>query len=217
MDPIGWFIDFVLHLDTHLDQLVQQYGAWAYAALFAIVFLETGIVIFPFLPGDSLIFAASALAASMGSFDVLALLLIFVAAAIIGDTVNYWIGHATGPRIFRQADTKLFKKKYLDQAHAFYERHGGKTIFLARFIPVLRTFAPYVAGAGRMDYRKFIAYNVAGAMAWVSLFVGTGYYFGNLDVVKDNFTLLIIAIILISFVPLIAAWLWERRKGASKL
>jgi membrane-associated protein len=197
--------------------MVQQYGPWAYAALFAIVFLETGIVVFPFLPGDSLIFAAAALAASMGSFDVLALFFVFVTAAIIGDTVNYWIGHATGPRIFKQEETKLFKKKYLDQAHAFYERHGGKTIFLARFIPVLRTFAPYVAGAGTMDYRRFIVWNVVGALAWVAAFLGAGYYFGNLGVVKDNFTLLIVAIILISFVPLVAAWLWERRKGASKI
>jgi membrane-associated protein len=212
MNPISWLIEFILHLDSNLTYMIDQYGPWVYAILFLVVFCETGLVVFPFLPGDSLIFAAGALAVAYGSFNVWALYIIFVSAAIIGDTVNYWMGHYVGPKVFRQESSRLFKKKYLDDAHAFYLKHGSKTIFLARFIPIIRTFAPFVAGVGSMEYRKFIIYNIVGAFAWVSIFLGLGYMFGDLPAVKENITFLFIAIIIISFVPLVLGWLWERRK-----
>ena len=212
MNPVSWLIEFILHLDSNLTYMIDQYGTWVYVILFIVVFCETGLVAAPFLPGDSLIFAAGALAIAYGSFNIWALFIVFVSAAIIGDTVNYWIGHYIGPKVFRQESSKLFKKKYLDDAHLFYDKHGSKTIFLARFIPIIRTFAPFVAGVGRMDYRKFIIYNVVGAFVWVSLFLGLGYMFGDLPIVKDNITFLFIAIIIISFVPLVLMWLWERRK-----
>jgi len=214
MDPISWLIEFILHLDTMLPDMIDQYGPWVYAILFIIVFCETGLVVTPFLPGDSLIFAAGALAVAYGSFNIWALLIIFASAAIIGDTVNYWLGHYIGPKVFKQEDSRLFKKKYLEEAHAFYEKHGAKTIVLARFVPIIRTFAPFVAGVGEMNYRKFIIYNVVGAIAWVSIFLGLGYMFGDLQIVKDNISLVFVAIILISFMPLVASWLWERRKKA---
>jgi len=216
MDPISWLIQFILHLDSNLDCMIGQYGIWVYAMIFLVVFCETGLVVFPFLPGDSLIFAAAALAASLGSFDLWLLFVVFVSAAILGDTVNYWIGNFVGPKVFKQEKSRLFKKKYLDQAHAFYQKHGGKTIFFGRFIPIIRTFAPFVAGVGEMNYRKFIVYNVLGALAWVSLFIGLGWWFGNLTIVKDNFGLILILMILISFVPLVAAWLWDRRNSRAK-
>lgn len=215
MNPISWLIDFILHLDSNLTNMIDQYGPWIYVILFAVVFCETGLVAFPFLPGDSLIFAAGALAIAYGSFNIWLLFIVFVSAAIIGDTVNYWIGHYLGPKVFRQENSKLFKKKYLDQAHEFYNTHGSKTIFLARFIPIIRTFAPFVAGVGRMEYRKFIVYNIVGAFVWVSLFLGLGYLFGDLPVVKDNITFLFIAIILVSFIPLVLMWLWEKKKKQS--
>lgn len=212
MDPISWLIEFILHLDSNLTYMIDQYGVWVYAILFVVVFCETGLVVTFFLPGDSLIFAAAAMAVAYGSFNIWLLFAVFVSAAILGDTVNYWIGHYIGPRIFIKDDSWLLKKKYLDQAHEFYTKHGGKTIVLARFIPILRTFAPFVAGVGEMNYRKFIVYNVVGGFAWVSMFLGLGYAFGNLPIVKDNFTLLLVVIILVSFVPLVLSWLWERRK-----
>ena len=215
---ILWLVDFIVNLGDHLSALVSQYGLLTYAILFFIVFLETGFVVFPFLPGDSLIFAAATLAAmNPQALDPFVLLAIFIVAAVLGDTVNYWIGWYTGPRIFRGEKVRFLRKEYLDRAKAFYDRHGGKTIFLARFMPVIRTFAPFVAGMGAMNYRRFIVYNVLGAVAWVSLFMGMGYWFGNLDFVQHNFTLVLLAIIIISFVPGILAYLWERyRKKPSK-
>ena len=204
-----WLVEFIVNLGDHLKDLISQYGLLTYAILFAIVFLETGIVVFPFLPGDSLIFAAGALAA-MGSMDPLVLLVVFAAAAVLGDTANYWIGWYTGPRIFRGENVRFLKKEYLDRARTFYDRHGGKTIFIARFIPIIRTFAPFVAGMGVMNYRRFIAYNVLGGVAWVSLFMSLGYWFGNLDIVKSNFALVLLAIIIISFIPGIIGYLYER-------
>ena len=212
MDPISWLLDFILHLDSMLPELIDQYGPWVYAILFVVVFCETGLVFFPFLPGDSLIFATAALAVAYNSFNIWLLFIVFVSAAIIGDTVNYWLGHYIGPRVFKQEDSRLFKKKYLDDAHSFYNKHGSKTIFLARFVPIIRTFAPFVAGVGEMNYRKFIVYNVVGALAWVSVFLGLGYIFGDLPIVKENITLLFIAIILISFVPLVLGLIGERRR-----
>jgi membrane-associated protein len=217
MNPISWLIEFILHLDSNLNYMIDQYGPWVYAILFAVVFCETGLVIFPFLPGDSLIFAAAAMSVVYGSFNIWFLFILFVSAAILGDTVNYWLGQYLGPKVFKQENSRIFKKKYLDMAHDFYEKHGGKTIVLARFIPVIRTFAPFVAGTGEMNYRKFISYNVVGAFAWVSIFLGLGYLFGDLPAVRNNFTLLLVAIILVSFVPLLITWFWGRYKKSKSV
>lgn len=200
MEFINQVIDFVLHLDTHLGHLIQQYHNWIYAILFTIIFCETGLVVTPFLPGDSLLFAAGAFAAA-GSLKLAWLLLLLAAAAILGDTANYWIGHYVGPKVFHKEKTRFFKKKYLERTHAFYEKYGGQTIIIARFVPIIRTFAPFVAGIGRMTYWRFISFNVIGGLAWVALFVLAGYFFGNLPFVKKNFSLVIMAIILISLVP----------------
>lgn len=200
MELIHQAIDIVLHLDKHLVGLIHDYGIWTYGILFLIVFCETGLVVTPFLPGDSLLFAAGALSAS-GALDVHLIFLLLAIAAIAGDTVNYWLGHYIGPKVFQQPDSRFFKKEYLDRTHRFYEKHGGKTIILARFIPIIRTFAPFVAGIGEMNYAKFISYNVIGGLAWVFLFVYGGYFFGNIPIVKQNFTLVILAIIVISVLP----------------
>lgn len=194
------FIDLFLHLDRHLTELVAQYGTWTYAILFLIVFAETGFVLTPFLPGDSLLFAAGAIAA-LGPLDPWFLGLLLIAAAIIGDTVNYLVGKWVGPKAF-SGDVKWLRKDYMDRTHAFFERHGGKTIILARFVPIVRTFAPFVAGVGTMTYRRFLAYNVVGAVLWVTLFVGAGYFFGNLPQVKKNFSLVILGIIVLSVLPI---------------
>ncbi len=196
---VKWFVDFILHMDKHLDAIVRSMGLWSYALLFGVIFIETGIVIFPFLPGDSLLFAAGSLAA-LGSLNVWALFCLLALAAIIGDTANYWIGHYIGPRVFSE-NVRFLKREYLDRTHAFYEKHGGKTIFLARFIPIIRTFAPFVAGVGRMSYSYFITYNVVGGLVWTALFTFGGYFFGNQPFVKNNFSLVIIAIIVISVLP----------------
>jgi membrane-associated protein len=199
---ISWFVDFILHMDTHLDLIVRSMGGWSYALLFIVIFVETGIVIFPFLPGDSLLFAAGSLAA-LGSLNVWALFALLALAAIVGDTVNYWIGHYIGPRVF-STNSRFLKREYLDRTHAFYEKYGGKTIFLARFIPIIRTFAPFVAGVGRMSYGYFFTYNVVGGLVWTALFTFGGYFFGNLPFVKNNFSLVIMAIVVISVLP--AVW-----------
>jgi membrane-associated protein len=199
MQIISEFIDFLLHLDVHLNSIIQNFGIWTYLILFLIIFMETGFVITPFLPGDSLLFAAGSFA-GLGSLNIFALFITLSLAAIIGDTVNYWIGHFIGPRAF-SGSIRFLKKEYLDRTHEFYERHGGKTIILARFIPIIRTFAPFVAGIGAMDYPRFFLFNVIGALLWVSLFTFGGYFFGNLQIVQDNFTIVIIAIILISVLP----------------
>lgn len=211
MDFIADIIDFFLHLDKHLSELILQYKAWTYLILFVVIFCETGLVVTPFLPGDSLLFAAGSFAA-LGTMKVGWLFVILVVAAIGGDTVNYWIGHYFGPKLFQKENVRFFKKEYLDRTHAFYEKHGGKTIIIARFVPIIRTFAPFVAGIGSMSYGKFISYNVIGGVSWISLFVFGGYFFGNIPLVKKNFSLVILAIIFISLLPGIIEFARQRKK-----
>lgn len=199
MELIKELLDFVLHLDKHLNDIILQYGALTYLILFMVIFAETGLVFTPFLPGDSLLFAAGTFAAQ-GSFNINILFLILAAAAITGDTVNYWIGHYFGNKLFEK-NSGFLKKEYLDRTHLFYEKYGGKTIILARFVPIVRTFAPFVAGIGSMTYPKFISFNVIGGAIWCALFVYGGFYFGNLAFVKNNFSLVIITIIFISILP----------------
>ena len=203
----GW--DLIVHLDRHLAALLQQYGAWVYVLLFAIIFCETGLVVTPFLPGDSLLFIAGALAAG-GGIDVHVLALVLVAAAVLGNTVNYSVGRFIGPKVFQWEDSRFFNKRALERAHAFYEKHGGKTIIITRFVPVLRTFAPFVAGIARMTYLNFTAYNVAGALAWVLLLLYAGYWFGNVSFVKENLTWVILGIIAVSLLPLAFEYLRHR-------
>ena len=193
-------LDFILNLDDHLDAALRQYGALTYVLMFGIVFAETGFVITPFLPGDSLLFAAGALAAR-GGLDPWLLVMILAAAAILGDTVNYWIGAMVGPRVLRGERNRWLRRDHLERTHRFYETYGGITVILARFLPIFRTFVPFVAGIGRMTYRRFLFYNVAGGIAWVAVFVSGGLLFGNLPVVQKNFTLVILAIIFISVLP----------------
>lgn len=201
MELIKNIIDFVLHIDKNLVILAASYGGWIYGILFVVLFAETGLVVTPFLPGDSLLFAAGALAA-MGSLHIGWLWILMAVAAFLGDTVNYWIGHFIGPRAFTMK-SGLLKKEYLDKAQAFYDKHGGKAIILARFVPIVRTFAPFVAGVGKMHYGSFISYNLIGGLLWVSLFLGTGYFFGNIPFVKENFELVAVGIILVSVVPIV--------------
>jgi membrane-associated protein len=208
LEFIEQFIDFVLHIDVHLNELILTYGAWTYAILFLIIFSETGFVVTPFLPGDSLLFAAGAFAAA-GSLSSPWLIVVLSAAAIVGNIVNYWIGYLVGPGIF-QKKVRFLNKEYLERTHKFYEKHGGKTIVIARFIPIIRTFAPFVAGIGYMTYGRFMFYNVVAGIAWVAFFVLGGYYFGNIPVVKSNFTLVIIAIIVISTIPAVVEFLRHR-------
>ncbi len=198
---VSQLLDFVLHLDTRLGGIILAYGTWTYALLFAIIFCETGLVVLPFLPGDSLLFAAGAFAAQ-GALSAAMLFVLLAVAAILGDTLNYWIGYHTGPHVFREK-SQWFKKEYLDRTRAFFAKHGKKTIILARFVPVIRTFAPFVAGIGRMAYPAFFLYNVIGGIIWVALFTFGGYFFGALPFVKEHFSLMLIAIIVLSFVPLI--------------
>lgn len=212
MELLKSAIDFFLHLDRHLAEIIAQYGTWTYAILAAIVFAETGLVIMPLLPGDSLLFAAGAFAA-LGSLNPWILFFLLGLMAIVGDTVNYWVGAAVGPRAFT-GEIRWLKREYMDRTHAFFERHGGKTIILARFVPIIRTFAPFVAGVGTMSYPRFLAYNVIGGVLWVGLFVWAGYFFGNLPVVRDNFSVVILVIIGISVLPIIAGIVRERRRSA---
>lgn len=209
MDLVHTVIDLFLHLDRHLGELISQYGIWTHLILFLVVFCETGLVVTPFLPGDSLLFAAGTFAA-LGALDLWLIVVLLIAAAIIGDTVNYWIGAYIGPRAFR-GDIRFLRKEYLDRTHAFYAKHGGKTIILARFVPIIRTFAPFVAGVGAMSYPTFITYNIVGAILWVGMFVLGGYFFGNIAVVRENFTLVILAIIAISVLPIAFEALRARR------
>ena len=207
----GW--DLLVHLDRHLAVLLQQYGAWVYLLLFVIIFCETGLVVTPFLPGDSLLFIAGTLAAG-GGIDVHLLALLLVAAAALGNTVNYSIGRFIGPRVFHWEESRFFSRRALDRAHAFYERHGGKTIVITRFVPILRTFAPFVAGIARMTYLSFTAYNLAGALAWVLSLLYAGYWFGNVPVVKENLTIVIVGIVVLSVTPLGFEYLRQRLKRA---
>jgi membrane-associated protein len=210
MNFIVNIIDFILHLDKYLGQIIQDYGTWTYLLMFIVIFMETGFVITPFLPGDSLIFAAGAFA-GLGYLHLGVLFAVLALAAIAGDTANYWIGHYIGPRAF-SGSIRFLKKEYIDRTHAFYEKHGGKTIIIARFIPIIRTFAPFVAGVGAMTYPKFIAYNVIGGLAWVALFSFGGYFFGNLPIVQQNFTFVIMAIIIISVLPAIIEFIKSRQQ-----
>lgn len=211
MESINYFIDLFLHLDKHLNDLIVIYGMWSYAVLFLIIFAETGLVFTPFLPGDSLLFAAGALAAT-GAFNLPLLFVLLVVAAILGDTVNYWVGDYFGLKLFKKENARFLKKEYLDRTHKFYEKHGGKTIIIARFVPIVRTFAPFVAGVGSMTYFKFISYNVIGGIVWVAIFVFGGYFFGNLPFVKSNFSVVIIAIILISILPGVVEYFRNSRR-----
>jgi len=206
-------VDIVLHLDRHLQWLVSTYGAWIYAILFLVIFCETGLVVTPFLPGDSLLFAAGTVAA-VGGLDVHLLVVLLIVAAILGDSVNYAFGHYLGPRVFHYEDSFWLNRRHLDRAHAFYERHGGKTIVIARFVPIIRTYAPFVAGIGAMSYRRFLAYNVGGAVLWVVSLAYAGYYFGNLPVVKENLTLVLIGIIVLSVMPMVLEYLRHRFRGS---
>lgn len=215
MTSIMDLINFILHISDYLKDLIQQFGAWTYLILFTIIFCETGLVVFPYLPGDSLIFAAGALAA-IGLFNPWALFVVFVAAAMIGDNLNYWIGHMVGPKIFKQEKSRLFSKKHLDSAHKFYQKHGGKTIVIARFIPIIRTFAPFVAGVGAMKYRKFVVFEMIGTFSWVSLMLSLGFVFGNIPYVKDHLETVFVAIIIVSFLPLIGGILYDRLKKRSR-
>jgi membrane-associated protein len=214
MNLLLYIIDIILHMDKYLGQIIQEYGTWTYLLLFVVIFIETGLVVVPFLPGDSLLFAAGTFA-GMGYLNISILFMLLAAAAILGDTVNYWIGHTIGPRAF-SGNIRFLKKEYLDRTHAFYEKHGGKTIIIARFIPIIRTFAPFVAGVGAMTYPKFISYNVIGGVAWVALFTFGGYFFGNLTIVQENFSFVIFAIIFISVLPAIIEFIRSRLKPDQK-
>ena len=212
MELLKDFLDLFLHLDQHLHELIGQYGTWTYAILWLIVFCETGLVVTPFLPGDSLLFAAGTFA-GMGSLKPWLLFVLLTVAAILGDTVNYWIGKRIGPRAFTGA-VPFLNQAHLRKTEAFYEKHGGKTIIVARFVPIVRTFAPFVAGVGSMNYSRFLAYNVVGGVLWVGLFIFGGYLFGNIPVVRQNFGLVVIAIIVVSVMPVVIEWVRARREGA---
>lgn len=199
MEFIQYLVDLFLHLDKHLHEIITQYGTLTYVILFGVIFAETGLVFTPFLPGDSLLFAAGTFAA-IGSLNVHLLFLLLTIAAILGDTVNYWIGNYFGPKVFEKK-IRFLKKEHLEKTHQFYEKHGGKTIIIARFIPIIRTFAPFVAGVGAMTYSKFILFNIVGGVLWCALFVYGGYFFGNLPIVKNNFSIVIVVIIFISILP----------------
>ncbi len=194
-------IDFILHIDIHLGQIINQYGSLTYILLFVIIFIETGLVFTPFLPGDSLLFAAGAFAA-LGSFNIFFLIILFILAAVLGDTANYWIGHFFGEKIVAHPKIPI-NEKHLEETEEFFKKHGGKTIILARFVPIVRTFAPFVAGAGQMNYGKFLSYNIIGGILWVLIATLAGYFFGNISFVKDNFSLVIIGVIFISLLPIL--------------
>jgi membrane-associated protein len=214
MELVAALWDFVLHLDAHLAAFVAQHGAWVYALLFAIVFCETGLVVTPFLPGDSLLFVVGTLAAA-GGMDIRVVMALLVAAALCGDNVNYWIGRWAGPRVFRLEDSRWFNRKHLERTHAFYERYGGQAIILARFVPIVRTYVPFVAGVGTMPYLRFLSFSVAGALAWVLSLCLAGYWFGNIPAVKENLGAVILAIVVISVIPMAAALLRARRRPAA--
>jgi membrane-associated protein len=218
LDLIKYLIDLFLHLDEYLSVIIQNYGAWTYFLLFLVIFMETGFVVTPFLPGDSLLFAAGTFASpALGSpLNIWVLWALLCIAAIAGDTVNYWIGHFIGPRAF-SGEIRFLKKQHLDRTHAFFERHGGKTIIIARFVPIIRTFAPFVAGVGEMGYVKFISYNVIGGIAWVTLFTWGGYFFGNLPFVKDNFSFVVLAIIFLSVLPAVIEIIKERTRSVKEV
>ena len=210
MDYLAAFIDIILHLDKHLTMLVQHYGTWIYAILFAIIFSETGFVVTPFLPGDSLLFVAGAVAA-LGGMDITILIGVLIAAGALGNMLNYQIGRFIGPKVFHWENSRFFNRAALDKTHAFYEKHGGKTLIISRFLPLLRTFAPFVAGVGSMNYARFSFYNLAGAVLWVVSLTLAGYFFGNLPWVQKNLTVVILGIIGVSLIPVFVGWLQQRK------
>jgi membrane-associated protein len=214
VEIVSQLVDFIIHIDVHLGEIIKNYGTWTYLVLFIIIFCETGLVVAPLLPGDSLLFAVGTFAA-IGSLNVSWLFILLSIAAIAGDTVNYWIGAYAGPKIFHKEHVRFLNKEYLEKTHQFYEKYGSKTIIIARFVPIVRTFAPFVAGIGSMTYLKFISYNVIGGIAWIAICVFAGFYFGNLPFVKDNFSLVILAIIVISILPGVIEFLRQKynRKG----
>lgn len=212
MNTIQKFIDIILHIDKYLNVIIQNFGVWTYVVLFLIIFCETGLVIMPFLPGDSFLFATGAIAA-LGSLNILTLFILFYLAAVIGDTVNYHIGKKIGSKVFEKENLKYINKEHLKKAHAFYDKHGAITIVLARFIPIIRTFAPFVAGIGEMSYLKFISYNMFGGLLWVSLFLFGGYFFGNLPFIRNNLSFVMIAIIIISIIPAIIGVINEKKNS----
>lgn len=215
MDMLLTFIDVLLHLDVYLDMLIRNYGVWTYAILILVIFCETGLVLTPFLPGDSLLFAVGTFAA-LGSLQIEIIAPALGLAAIAGNSSNYWIGYFTGPKVFHQEHSRLFNKKHLHRTRQFYEKHGRKTIIFARFLPIIRTFAPFVAGIGRMNYLQFITFSIIGNIAWMCTFIFGGYFFGNIPFVRDNFTLVIMAIIIISVLPGLAGFLNEYFKNRKK-
>ncbi|MSQ60663.1 MAG: DedA family protein [Betaproteobacteria bacterium] len=200
MDLITSFFQILVHLDQHLFDFAQQYGVWIYGLLFLIIFCETGLVVTPFLPGDSLLFVAGAVA-GIGAMNVHLLVVLLILAAILGDNTNYWIGRFVGPRVFRRDDTWFFKRSYVDRANAFFEKHGGKTLIIARFLPIVRTYVPFVAGIGKMPYQRFLPFDILGGFIWITSLTYAGYVFGNIPLVKKNLTLVILAIIFVSLLP----------------
>jgi membrane-associated protein len=213
MEHITHLIDLFMHLDKHLAEIVQEYGAWwAYVILFLIIFCETGLVIMPLLPGDSLLFAVGALTKTAGAFDLLTVMAVLFVAAVLGDAVNYHIGKFIGPKVFERPDSRFFKQEYLRRTQKFYEKYGGKTIIIARFVPIVRTFAPFLAGVGSMSYSKFGLYNVVGAALWVGLLVPAGYFFGAIPVVQNNFSLVVLGIIFVSLLPAIIEFVRAKRE-----
>ena len=213
MELLQHALDFILHIDKHLLDLVSTYGAWTYGILFAIIFCETGLVVTPFLPGDSLLFAAGALCGA-AALEIRILVPLLIAAAVIGDNVNYIIGRTVGPRVFSAEHNRFFKREHLTRTHEFYERHGGKMLVLARFVPIVRTFAPFVAGIARMRYARFLAFSIGGGTLWVSTFTLLGYFFGSLPIVQENFSIAVIAVILISLIPMVVE-VWKARTHKS--
>jgi membrane-associated protein len=213
MELVAALWDFVVHLDAHLAAFVAQHGTWVYALLFAIVFTETGMVVMPFLPGDSLLFVVGALAAA-GGMDIASVMSVLVVAALTGDNVNYWIGRWAGPKVFRAEESRWFSRKYLERTHAFYERHGGKAIIIARFVPIVRTYVPFVAGIGTMSYARFLGFSVVGALLWVVSLCQAGYWFGNIPAVKDNLGAVIVVIVAVSVMPIAVQYLRARRRAA---
>ena len=213
---IKLIIDIVLHLDKYMDLLIKSMGLWSYVIIFLVIFCETGFVVTPFLPGDSLLFAIGTFAA-LGSFDLVLVCALLSIAAIAGDTLNYWIGKYIGPKVFHEEKSRFFNKKHLEKTHQFYEKYGGKTIIIARFVPIIRTFAPFVAGIGSMTYTRFLAYNVIGGLAWILSLVLCGYFFGNIPIVRQNFSLVIMAIIVISILPGVIEFIRQKKKSAKEL
>ncbi|MDH4094276.1 MAG: DedA family protein [Betaproteobacteria bacterium] len=216
MELLAALWDFALHLDAHLAAFVAQHGAWVYALLFVIVFTETGVVVMPFLPGDSLLFVVGALAAA-GGMDIVTVMAVLVAAALTGDNCNYWIGRWAGPKVFRMEESRWFSRRHLERTHAFYERYGGQAIIIARFVPIVRTYVPFVAGIGTMSYARFLAFSVAGALLWVVSLCLAGYWFGNIPLVKDNLGVVIVIIIGVSVTPIGLGWLRARRRAAPRI